>query len=278
MIKKLLLVYITILITFNYQSTNSYDKELSTFDDGKTIKELKESIDILDKANSELVEDYKDLNIDFEVKKFLRTNLSELELSNLKNTISIFNTNKLRIENDISNKIKNKLSVVEEKKSLIEEKRKFFNGLISYINSEFNNDYLNYIKENVQIFIEQKKQNNLEIKKEILNSKLGVLETKIQEHKNFINENIKKIIESKLDEKLKNLSNNETFKALSKESKVKVLNKTIDKINQKLDKLKNSNISNTGTISKYANDIYDKKVQTFMVAMTKLENFRDTFK
>ncbi|MDP2395452.1 MAG: hypothetical protein Q8M44_00695, partial [bacterium] len=74
-----------------------------------------------------LVEDYKDLNIDFEVKKFLRTNLSELELSNLKNTISIFNTNKLRIENDISNKIKNKLSVVEEKKSLIEEKRKFFN-------------------------------------------------------------------------------------------------------------------------------------------------------
>ncbi|MDP3380482.1 MAG: hypothetical protein Q8S84_02895 [bacterium] len=81
----------------------------------------------MDKANSELVEDYKDLNIDFEVKKFLRTNLSELELSNLKNTISIFNTNKLRIENDISNKIKNKLSVVEEKKSLIEEKRKFFN-------------------------------------------------------------------------------------------------------------------------------------------------------
>lgn len=278
MIKKLLLVYITILITFNYQSTNSYDKELSTFDDWKTIKELKESIDILDKANSELVEDYKDLNIDFEVKKFLRTNLSELELSNLKNTISIFNTNKLRIENDISNKIKNKLSVVEEKKSLIEEKRKFFNWLISYINSEFNNDYLNYIKENVQIFIEQKKQNNLEIKKEILNSKLWVLETKIQEHKNFINENIKKIIESKLDEKLKNLSNNETFKALSKESKVKVLNKTIDKINQKLDKLKNSNISNTWTISKYANDIYDKKVQTFMVAMTKLENFRDTFK
>ncbi|MDP2395453.1 MAG: hypothetical protein Q8S84_02890 [bacterium] len=48
-----------------------------------------------------------------------------------------------------------------------------------------------------------------------------------------------------MDEKLKNLSNNETFKALSKESKVKVLNKTIDKINQKLDKLKNSNISNT---------------------------------
>ncbi len=277
MIKKILLVYITILLTFSIQTTNSYDKELSAFDDWKTIKELKESIDYLDKANSELDDNFKNLDIDYEVKRFLRSNLNDNEFKNIRYLISVFNSNKAIIEAEIVSKLKNKQSVVEEKKALVEEKRKFFNGLIPYINAEFDDEYLNYIKANVQIFTE-KKWNDIDTKKEILSNKVWALETKIQEHRNYINENIKKIIETKLDEKLKNLANNPTFKALNKDQKVKVLNKTIDKIKQKLDRLVNANSSNTWSTSKYANDIYDKKIQTFLIAVSKLEDFRDTFR
>lgn len=279
MIKKILYVGIIVLTTLSYHVTNSYDKELSIIDEWKTIKELKESIDYLDKANSELDEDFKNLNIDYEVKKFLRSNLSNSELSNIKYLISVFNYNKLKLETEIANKIKNKISVTEDKKSLIEEKRKFYNWLIPYINSLYNDKYLEYIKNDVQIFSEQKSlSNNIEAKKEILNNKVVILETKIQEHRNYINENIAKIIESKLDEKLKNLANNEIFKWLSSESKVKVLNKTIDKISQKLEKLKNLNSTSTWTVSKYSNQLFDKKVQTFLIAVNKLEKFRDSFK
>lgn len=277
MIKKIILVYISILLTFSVQATNSYDKELSNFDDWKTIKELKESIDYLDRANAELDENFKNLDIDYEVKRFLRTNLNDNELKNVRYLISVFNTNKSKIESDITSKLKNKQTIVDEKKSLVEEKRKFFNWLIPYINVEFDDEYLNYIKVNVQIFTE-KKSTDLDTKKEILNNKVWAIETKIQEHRNYINENMKKLIESKLEEKLINLSNNDTFKALSKDSKVKVLNKTIEKIAQKLDKLKINNSTNTWTLSKFWSDLMDKKVQTFIIAMSKLEDFRDTFR
>lgn len=279
MIKKLLYVGIIILTTLSYQITNSYDKELSIIDEWKTIKELKESIDFLDKANSDLDEDFKSLDIDYEVKKFLRTNLSNSDLSNIKYLISVFNSSKFKLETEIANKTKNKLSVTEDKKALIEEKRKFYNWLIPYINSQYNDKYLEYIKYDIQIFSKQKNSSNdIESKKEILNNKVVTLETKIQEHRNYINENVSKIIESKLDEKLKNLANNDTFRWLSSESKVKVLNKTIDKITQKLEKIKNLNSTSTWTVSKYSNELFDKKVQTFLIAVNKLEIFRDSFK
>ena len=50
-----------------------------------------------------------------------------------------------------------------------------------------------------------------------------------------------KVIETKLDEKITNLNQNETFKVLNTESKIKVLNKTIDKVKLKLNDLEDSN-------------------------------------
>jgi hypothetical protein len=71
----------------------------------------------------------------------------------------------------------------------------------------------------------------------LLNNKVEVIETKIQEHKDYINENIKKVIETRLDEKIKKLSENEAFKILNHDSKIKVLEKTIVKIKIKLQNL-----------------------------------------
>jgi hypothetical protein len=60
--------------------------------------------------------------------------------------VSEYNTNKLTINIELYNKAKELLPVVEERKLLLEEKRKFYSGLIPYINIDYKNDYLDYIK------------------------------------------------------------------------------------------------------------------------------------
>jgi hypothetical protein len=122
----------------------------------------------------------------------------------------------LSSEKLLSDKLKKNLQVIDEKKALIEEKRIFFNSLIPYINSQYNDKYLEYIKIDAKIFNEQKNiSTDIIVKKEILNNKVVKIESKIQEHKDYINKSIQAIIENKLDEKIINLRNNESFKVLS---------------------------------------------------------------
>jgi hypothetical protein len=47
--------------------------------------------------------------------------------------VSEYNLKKSNKELEIANKIKDKLPIIEEKKFLLEEKRKLYSGLIPYI-------------------------------------------------------------------------------------------------------------------------------------------------
>ncbi len=271
-----------VLITISfYSTTNSYDNGLDFNVDWKTIKELKENIDYLDKVYVELDNDLKNLNTDNELKTYLRNDLTIVELNQITNLINIYNSNKSKIENELYQKAKEQKIVIEEKKALLEEKRKFYNWLIPYIINEYKDKYIEYIKVDAKIFNEQKDiSTKIIAKKEILNTKVVNIEWKIQEHKDFINENINKIMETKLDEKIKNLNNNETFKLLNIESKKKILNKTILKIKEKLENIKNMNLSTNSSwlIVKKDTNLYDKKVQIFLIAISKLETFKESIK
>jgi hypothetical protein len=84
-----------------------------------------------------------------------------------------------------------------------------------------------------------------------------------------------------LDEKIINLRNNESFKVLSWDSKRKVLDKTIFKIKDKLSNIKKTNLSittNAWLIQKKDNDLIDKKIQIYQIAVDKLDNFRESVK
>ena len=272
---------IALIAIMFYTTTNSYDTELEFSDDWKTIKELKENIDYLDKANSELDEEFKNINVDYELKSYFINDLNYTEFHNLKSLVSNFNIKKISLEKQISDKVKKNSSTIDEKKALVEEKRWFFNSLIPYIDSKYNDKYLEYIKSDVQNFEEQKDADaDIIIKKEILNNKVVKIETKIQEHKDYINKNIQAIIEKKLDEKIINLKNNESFKTLSWDSKRKILGKTIVKIKDKLSNIKKSiiSITNTWSTTKKDDNLIDKKIHTYQVAVEKLENFRDLIK
>lgn len=281
MFKNLFLTLLAIIAFWFYSTTNSFDIELVFLDDWKTIKENIKEINTLDKENSELNSELSELNTDYRLKTFLRSDLTILELNKIRRIVATYNTNRSRIELVLFQKAKSLVPVIKEKKLLLEEKRIFYSGLIPYINTEFKNDYLEYIKWDAKIFNEQKDlTTDILAKKEILNNKVEILETKIQEHKDFMNETLKKVIESKLDEKINQLNSNERFLSLSSTSKIKVLDKTIVKIKIKLENLKNPNIETDSweVLVVPTNSLLDKKIQTFLIAVEKLEDFRDSIK
>ena len=278
MIKKLFYTFIALIALWFYSYTNSYINELVFLDEWKTIKELKENINDLDKINIELVNELDTLNTDYELKTFLRNDLSLIEFNKIKMLVSKYNINNAGIELVLINKAKDLLPVIEERKLLLEEKRKLYSWLVPYINNVFKDNYLEYIKWDAKIFNEQKSiTTDIITKKEILNTKVISIENKIQEHNIYINDSIMKVIESKLDEKINNLNNNETFKMLNNESKIKILDKTISKVKMKLEDLENKdNIIMSWTIISVNLSVIDKKIQTFYIAINKLEEFRDS--
>lgn len=260
--------YILALIAFwFYFNTNSYFNELAFLDEWKTIKELKENIDYLDKTKVKLNEELKELKTDYKLKLFLKKDLKRFEINKIKFIVSEYNKNTLFIENTLELKAKKFLPILEEKKLLLEEKRKLYSGLIPYINPIYKKDYLNYIKDDTRLFSKQKSvSTDIIIKKEILNNKVDIIETKIKEYNDYTNQNIKKVINSKLEEKINNLNNNENFKILSSSYKRAVLDKTIQKIKLKLLNLEKLKIDSSKTM----------RIETYNIAIEKLEKFRDS--
>lgn len=215
------------------------------------------------------------LNTDHKLKSFLKKDLTLNELNIIRSLVNEYNTNKNKIESILLVKEKELNSIIEEKKLILEEKKYFYSKLIPYIDWIYNNEYLEYIEWDIKIFNEQRNvETDLIAKKELLNNKVEVIETKIQEHKDYINENIKKVIETRLDEKIKKLSENEAFKMLNYDSKIKVLEKTIVKIKIKLQNLELSSTVFTNWII----NTLDKKVQTYNTAVDKLEVFKNSIK
>ena len=224
-----------VVITFCFSFASSYWFDGDFLWSWKTIKELKENINFLDKKNNELNNDFAELNTDYKLKSFLKKRLSKLEFFKIKHIVFVYNTNKKEINNRLINNSKNNISIINERKELLEEKRKFYNWLIPYINSDFKNDYLEYIRRDAKIFNQQNViSSDIIIQKEKLNTKVNRIESEITRHKEYIKDSVNNIIESKIDWKINKLKTNKSFILLRNKSKIKVLDKTIKKIKIKL--------------------------------------------
>ncbi|MBT3728546.1 hypothetical protein HOF65_03485 [bacterium] len=96
------------------------------FDDSQTIKELKDNINLLDETSTSLIKEYDELNTDYELKAFLRRDLTLIEFNKIRRLVGNYNTNKSRIEIELFQKAKDLLPVVVERRLLLEEKRKLY--------------------------------------------------------------------------------------------------------------------------------------------------------
>lgn len=270
------LVFITICLV---NVTNSYADELDFLGTWETIKELKQSIQTLDKVNIELKNDFNELNTDLKLKSFLRNDLSVIEFQTIKTIVWNYNANNQIIEEELLINAKKQIPVIEERKELLEQKRLFYNGLIPFINIDLKNEYLEYIRRDAEIFNKQNiVSTDIEVKKEILDTKVTRIESEIIKHKEFIRDSVREIIEERLDLKITNLMENETFIVLNNDSKIKVLEKTIRKIKIKLQNLENSRVVTwTWITTKDLNsNTLENKIDTYKIAVTKLEEFKDS--
>lgn len=276
MVKKIfnILFVITLLLFF---STNSYAWELSILWTGKTIKELNNSIKILDNEKNKIENDFSELNTDLKLKTFLRKNISRFEFNKIKELVINYNKNEKKLNEKLLLEAKKWLDIKNTRKKLLENKRIFYNWLIPFININHKKEYLEYVKRDAELF---KKKNiifvDIEVKKYILDNKVSRIESEIKKHKDYINKSIKNIIDTRLEQKINNLKNNDWFKFLSNESKVKVLEKTIRKIKIKLSNYTNK-INLSWTWINQENTNIDNKLETYKIAIEKLENFKNIY-
>jgi len=279
MSKKILFKFLVFITICLINITNSYAYVLGFLGTWETIKELKQSIQTLDKVNNQLKNDFNELNADIKLKSFLRNDLSLIEFQKIKTIVWNYNKNNKIIEEKLLLNAKKQISIVIQRKKLLEQKRLFYNWLIPFINIDFKNEHLEYIRRDAEIF---NKQNivltDIEVKKEILDTKVTRIESKIIKHKEFIRDSIRKVIEERLDLKIRNLVNNETFIVLKNDSKIKVLEKTIRKIKIKLQNLEKSRVITWTWIT--TNDLnlnsLENKIDTFNIAIKKLEKFKNS--
>lgn len=267
---KNLFLFITFFISFFSTVSCANDSVIS--DSTKTIRELKENIEWLDKAKEDLYIKIKDFSPDQKLKSYFRDDLNLVDLENMRYIIDSYNKNKSLLEVDLQEKSKQLLDTSDIRKKLLEEKKELYKNLTKYIKTDSYDDYKEYIKSDTTIYFEKKEiDSDIYRKQEILNTKVNVLEEKIKEHRTYIEESLQILVEWKMDEKLELLKQNKNFTALKNTQKIEVIDKTIIKTQSLI-----KSFEEESSISNSLNNT--KKIEVYKIVLYKLQDFRNSFK
>ncbi|MDD3793554.1 MAG: hypothetical protein PHI37_01985 [Candidatus Gracilibacteria bacterium] len=263
-------IFLTLFVSFF--GAQSYANDLVFSDSTKTIRELKENIEGLDKAKEDLYIKIKDFAPDQKLKSYFREDLTLVDLENIRLIIDEYNKNKYVLEIELQEKSKQLLDTSDIRKKLLEEKKELYKKLTSFIKSSEYSNYLEYIKSDTTIYFEKKEiDSDIYRKQEILNNKVNILEEKIKEHRIYIEESLQKLVEGKMDEKLEFLKQNKNFSGLTNIQKVEVIEKTIIKT-QTFIKSYEDEIQNSANINN------NKKIEVYNIVLQKLEDFKNSYK
>ena len=264
------LTLLLLLCSFNISNTNA---KLVSFSGDTTIRQLQTNIWKLNNINNNLQDDIYSLNHNYNVKKYLKINLTDQEIKLIKSKIWFYNDQKIRFENILKTN-SHKLQKVEyEKKQLMYIKRDFYKFLLWYIHLDYKNEYFKYIKEDLNIYNKQNIiKSNIISSREKLDKKVEALEDRITTHKVLINHSINEIIKNRITQKINNLKYNKKYIILDNETKIKVLEKTIVRL-----KIKKQNYISTNNMYLLMNkNIADKKIKSYDYAILMINEYKET--
>lgn len=255
-----MILSIFLFLTNSVSYANSW--ETSSEEKIQTIKEIKESLSNLDKESILIDEKKDDLNKDLELLSFFKENLGNEDLQKIKKLITIFKEDTKKIEYELKEKIVNSEETEEIKNNIIELRKNFFKNLITYIDINKIDSYLEYIKED-SIIIKEKENIEEWILKNKLNleNRINLIKEKIEEHKKEIDLRIDKVVKEKLDEKINNLLNSDNFIKLDYEKKIEILDKIIEKINEKIYDI---------NLNWFVTNISKKKIEIYNITIEKI--------
>lgn len=223
----------------------------------ETINELKQSISMLQEKQKEIYIINPDLSSIDDIKIFLKTDLTNEQLEEVNKIIWEYSKYKENIKN------------VENYQSLLlAKKREIYKNLTIYVNEDKLNNYLEYIKSNLETV---KKDIDLKTeilkKQEILEAKVDAIKDKIKENKTEIETSLTEIINVKIDEKLKKLKENKDFIKLDLEKKQYVIEQIIKKVEIK----KEEKVKSWNTIKEREIYIYDVLLDKLNVFLKELK-------
>lgn len=269
--KKILFTFFVFIMLTNLSYADN-DKYLTT-DKNKTIKELIINIEDLDRAKENLEEKIEKIEIELNLSWFLRPNLTEEEKSSMDLLFDKYNEDKNKLEKRLEQKAKKVEEIKSIKKELFDLRKNLYEGLLNYIDSKKYKDYVALINEQTNMYLEEiQLDSNITQKSEMVNEKLISIEWKIIEHRNYLNETMKTLVNEEIAEKIKIIKDWDAFNNMTKEEKLAFLDDVIYKFNELQKNLiyENNVIKVTENIK--ANN--NKKVEMCILAVDRFTEFR----
>lgn len=269
--KKILFTFFVFIMLTNLSYADN-DKYLTT-DKNKTIKELIINIEDLDREKENLEEKIGKIEIELNLSWFLRPNLTEEEKSSMDLLFDKYNEDKRKLEKRLEQKAKKVEEIKSIKKELFDLRKNLYEGLLNYIDSKKYKDYVALINEQTNMYLEEiQLDSNITQKSEMVNEKLMSIEWKIIEHRNYLNETMKTLVNEEIAEKIKIIKDWDAFNNMTKEEKLAFLDDVIYKFNELQKNLiyENNVIKVTENIK--ANN--NKKVEMCILAVDRFTEFR----
>ena len=267
--KILLIISIFYILLWNNTYAESWEIMKS-----KSIKEIKNNIDKLyvDRNNikNELTILTQDNNfISYLVNNwFFRENISRDELTNIEFLIRNYNKAYSDVHTTLLDKSKNLEDISVEKKLLLDIKKDLYQKLINYIQQNKFKEYLDFIRNDANIL---KKDSDVKYSliqnKEVLTSKVLKIEERIQEERKIMSNHLKSRVWNEIDKKINNIKNNQKFITLSDDFKYKVIEKTINRVDEAIYKTKE--LQNK-------DNILQQKIEIYELLKVKLIEYHDT--
>lgn len=196
----------------------------------ETIVDLKQSISSLQEKQKAINIKNPDLSGIEDIRWFLKDELYHYQINDINKIISQYNSFKLSVNN--LEKYSNEILIV---------KKETYKKLTPYVKSENLDEFLSYIKNNLET-VKQDKSIKIEIsKKQVkLEAKVDAIKEKIKENKDEFENNILDIINTKVEEKVNIIKDNNDFNKLDLEKKKYVIAQVIKKLEIKKSEKQNS--------------------------------------
>jgi len=268
---KIIITFFSILTVFT--STAFCDELEKTSFSGNTnqsIKELKNWLLELNRNKNELEIEFFLLNQNEKLKEFFKDDLKKSDIKEIKQIIN----NYLDIKKDINVKIKIKasefLNTQKERNKLLNEKKQFYKDLTPFVKKYKINEYLDYIAQDVKILKEQGEiSEKFIIKNEIMVNKVEIIEEKIKEHREYLDEKFNFLVNNLISEKTNKLINSDNFTKLDNITKKIVINKILIKIHITISNLEKK-VDKTDALVKKL-EIYQRVYSKFNEILNELD-------
>lgn len=235
-------------------------------DEWKKIRVLKSEVNTLNEQNEETNKKFDNLKKEILIARFFKTNLTNEEQEELSKLVLEYKETKDKLNKQLLLRSKTLENTESTIKKLLENEKEIYKNLIQFIQIEKYEEYKEFIKKDLNIINESSNLKSQTVKKEsILENKINNIKEKIREHNELLSKKLKELVINKIDIKLKELINKETFKKLDKDSQIKLFEKLILNLKTKKEML---------DTKENKTRLLVKKIELYKVIIKRIELFK----